>query len=139
VNITTLCRPAFARLAVLVSGGALPISPLWAEESIPWKESGPELASSLPQVMLWLGILMAVAFVVLIIYKKRLVQSGVVPEKTGASIRVLDRRSVSTRTTVHLLVVEDERWLLCESPSGSQLVRASDAAAVSSSGTVSIS
>ena len=75
--------------------------------------------------MLWLGILMAVAFIVIMVARKRLVKRGLVPETRGNNIRVLDRCSVSARTTVHVLQIDEERWLLCESPSGAQLVRAS--------------
>lgn len=98
---------------------------LVADEPIPWKEGGPSVASTLPQVMLWLGILMAVAFIVIMVARKRLVKRGLVPETRGNNIRVLDRCSVSARTTVHVLQIDEERWLLCESPSGAQLVRAS--------------
>lgn len=85
--------------------------------AIPFRQEDFNLGDSITSSMLYLGLLFAIAAVAVLFFKRRLVSSGALPETLGEHIRLLDRRTLSTRTTVHLLDVDGRAVLVTESSS----------------------
>ena len=95
-------------------------APLRAQEAaIPYKSTtadGP--ASQFLDVLLIIGVLMAVAALAVAFYRKRLVREGSIPAERGGHLQVLDRKVLSTRLTAHLISVEGRKILICDSGQG---------------------
>jgi len=101
-----------------------------ADTPIPYKTSDLDVGGTVSRIVLLLGLLCAGGAVAAVFLRKRLVQSGTVPEKTGAHIRVTDRRTLSRKAMVHLLEVDGREVLVLESEHGvaiTELARRPDA------------
>ena len=95
-------------------------APLRAQEvAIPYKSTTAEdPASQFLDVLLIIGVLMAVAALVVAYSRKRLVREGSIPAERGGHLQVLDRKVLSTRLTAHLISVEGHKILICDSGQG---------------------
>jgi flagellar biogenesis protein FliO len=101
------------------------------DSAIPYKTATSGTAEAIPSILLAFGIVCLVGGIVIWWLQRKLLAKGALPVVRGSHIKVLDRISLSTRTTAHVLSVDGSRLLICESPD--QLV-IHDLAAVSPRG-----
>ena len=112
------CRRYRKVLPVLLLG-QYNIGVLAQESAIPYKSSGgDDPASQFLDVLLIIGVLMAAAALMVALYRRRLVKDGSIPEERGGYLKVLDRKVLSTRLTAHLISVEGQKILICDSGQG---------------------
>ncbi|MFT5334919.1 MAG: hypothetical protein ACJASY_002295 [Halioglobus sp.] len=107
---------------VAESVSAAPLVGRQSPEPIPYKSNDIDLADTFTESILYLGILFTIAAVTIFLFKRRMVSGGSLPEKLGSHIRVVDRKALSTKTTVHLLEVDGRGVLLSESPHGVSVI-----------------
>jgi hypothetical protein len=89
---------------------------------IPYKSNEFDLAETVSDTVLYLGILFTIAAIAVLLFKRRMVSGGGFPDKLGSHIRVVDRKALSTKTTVHLLEVDGRRVMVSESPNGVSII-----------------
>lgn len=70
-----------------------------------------------------------VAAVIVVLLRKRLVASGILPDQASGRIRILEKKTLSSRTTTHLLEVDGRRVLVCETTGSAALTILPDDAA----------
>jgi hypothetical protein len=102
-------------IALLVVAGLIPPASALADAAIPYKSAEPDVGGLFTRILLSLGLLCAAGALAAVFLRKRLVQSGMVPEKSGARLRVGDRRVLSRKTVAHLLEVDGRDVLVVES------------------------
>jgi hypothetical protein len=85
---------------------------------IPFKESDFNLGGALTEIVFLLAGLCLAAAVIIVLVRKRLIFRGIIREPGTGHIRQLDKEVISSRTTVHLLEVDGQQVLVCESGSG---------------------
>lgn len=116
---------------LLAAALLFPCHVLSQDSAIPYKTATSGTAESIPSILLAFGIVCLVGGTVIWWLQRKLLAKGALPVVRGSHIKVLDRISLSTRTTAHVLSVDGSRLLICESPD--QLV-IHDLAAVSPRG-----
>jgi len=89
-----------------------------AATEIPFKQDGIELAEAVPDILWAMGIVCLLGFVAILWLRKWLLARGDLPAVNGTYITVLDRKTLSTRTVAHLLLVDGRQLLVCESNEG---------------------
>ncbi len=105
-------------LALLATAVMLVPPVVLADGAIPYKTSDPDVGGLFTRMLLLLGVLCAVGALAAVFLRKRLVRSGMVPDKSGSRIRVSDRRVLSRKAMVHLLDVDGRDVLVLESDHG---------------------
>lgn len=102
---------------------AAQVSPASSQPApIPYKSNEFDLAGTVSDTVLYLGILFTMAAIAVFLFKRRMVSGGGFPDKLGEHIRVVDRKVLSTKTTVHLLEVDGRRVMVSESPNGVSII-----------------
>jgi hypothetical protein len=91
-------------------------------DTIPYKSSDLDFEDTISNSLLYLGILFAIAAAAVFLFKRRMVSTGALPDKLGSHIRLVDRKTLSTKTTVHLLDIDGREVLLAESPHGQSII-----------------
>ena len=91
-----------------------------------FKQSDFDMGDTIGDAVLYMAILCMIAAAVVYLVKRRLVTSGVVPEKLGTHIRLLDRKTLSTRTTLHLVEVDGVRVMVSDSNTGQTMIELTD-------------
>jgi hypothetical protein len=81
-----------------------------------------DLGDAILEVALYLGLLSAIAAAAIYLLRRKLVSGGAIPATAGKYIRLIDRKTLSTRTTLHLLEVDGGRILIAESNQGNALL-----------------
>ena len=89
---------------------------------IPYKSNEFDLAGTVSETVLYLGILFTIAAIAVFLFKRRMVSGGGFPDKLGSHIKVVDRKALSTKITVHLLEVDGRRVMVSESPNGVSII-----------------
>jgi flagellar biogenesis protein FliO len=87
-----------------------------------FKQADFDMWRTLLQMVFYLVVLCALAFGLVYFYRGRLKASGSLPGKLGTHIRVIDRTTLSTRVTVHLLEVDGVRVLVTDTPQGGVMI-----------------
>ena len=106
------------RVALLVAAGFVLPAMVLADAAIPYKSQDPDVGGLFSRILLMLGLLCAAGAVVAVLLRKRFVQSGMVPEKSGSRLRVGDRRVLSRKAVAHLLDVDGRDVLVVETEQG---------------------
>ena len=117
-------------IALLVVAGLISPASALADAAIPYKSADPDVGGLFTRILLSLGLLCAAGALAAVFLRKRLVQSGMVPEKSGARLRVGDRRVLSRKTVAHLLDVDGRDVLVVESEQGVSVTELTPRAAV---------
>ncbi len=106
------------RVALLMVAGLLVPAVVLADAAIPYKSADPDVGGVFSRILLLLGLLCAAGTVVALFLRKRFVQNGMVPEKSGSRLRVGDRRVLSRKAVAHLLDVDGRDVLVVETEQG---------------------
>ena len=83
-----------------------------------FKQADFDLRETATEIIVYLLVLCVIAAGLIYVLRTRLVGRGAIPDRLGKHIQVLDRKVLSTRTTLHLLAVDDRHILLTESAQG---------------------
>ena len=96
-----------------------------ATDPLAFKQSEFDLRGSIVEVVIYLLVLTVLAVAVVAVMKRRMVAGGALPRKMGERIRLLDRKTLSTRVTLHLVEVDGQRLVITESGSGQVMLELS--------------
>lgn len=96
-------------------------------DTIPYKRSELDLGDTISSSVLYLGILFGVAAVAVLLFKRRMVATGALPDKLGSHIRLIDRKVLSTRVTLHLLDIDGREVVVAESAQSPSILELSPA------------
>ena len=97
-------------------------SALSSEEPPPFKSSDFDLGDRIAEMVFYLVVLCGRAALAIFLLKRRMVAGGSLPQKMGSKIQLLDRKVLSTRTTLHLIEADGHLVMVSESNAGQTML-----------------
>lgn len=109
-SVTTLIEDGILSPSTSPTPPTLPIPP---RTSMPERDLFGELSH-----MLWGLGLIFIILIALSWLSKRFLANRMAPIRAGGDIQILDRRTLSVKSTLYLVEIEGARWLVGEGPTG---------------------